>query len=89
MLYILKKKKKNQYVVNYVNLEGRILIDQRKIIFFLKKLVYIWLLILAFFFIYIKLHFALLIISLILLRVILKKIKPNQQILSKTNNPSL
>ena len=41
------------------------------------------------FFIYIKLHFALLIIALILLRVILKKIKPNQQILSKTNNPSL
>ena len=31
-----KKKKKNQYVVNYVNLEGRILIDQREIIF-LKK----------------------------------------------------
>ena len=27
-----KKKKKNQYVVNYVNLEGRILIDQRKMI---------------------------------------------------------
>ena len=78
----------NQYVVNYVNLEGRILIDQRKMIF--KKKISIYMAInFSIFFIYIKLHFALLIISLILLRVILKKIKPNQQILSKTNNPSL